>query len=446
MKIYEILTKKKHGEILSPEEIDFVVRGFLSGTIKDYQMSALLMSICIKGMTFDETVNLTRSMINSGETIDLSNIKGIKADKHSTGGVGDKTSLIVLPLMASFGLKISKMSGRGLGHTGGTLDKLESIPGFRTDLSSQEMTEIVNSTGFVIAGQTKNLVPADKKIYALRDVTATIDNISLISSSIMSKKIASGADNIILDVKVGSGAFLKTLDEAAELSEYMVKIGEIFGRNVIAVLSNMSQPLGNAVGNSLEVVESIRTLENRGPEDLKNLCVVLNSFMLYITGICSSVEKGISETVKMLATDKPLKIFREFIAAQHGDVSYIDDTQKFPEASKIIYLKSPQSGYIKNINAEKVGFCSLWAGAGRETKESAVDFSAGVKVKRKAGEYINKGEILGEIHTNRDVSSGELRKQFLDAYEFSDSRIEPEKIVLGYVDKDGFKEIIIPEM
>ena len=337
MRVYDLINRKKHGGQLSEEEIKFIVDGYVKGEIPDYQMSAMLMAIYFKGMDLSETTALTKAMVESGETVDLSFIDGIKVDKHSTGGVGDKTSLVLLPLMALSDLKVSKMSGRGLGHTGGTIDKLESIPGFNVNLEKDEMFYIVEKFGFAISGQTLDLVPADKKLYALRDVTATVDNLSLIASSIMSKKIASGADIILLDVKVGSGAFMKNVDDAVQLAETMVSIGKSFGRKVGIVLSNMNEPLGFAVGNSLEVIEAVNTLKNEGPEEFKTLCVFLNAAMLKLAGICDSIEAGLQKTEALLKTDKPFLKFVDFVYAQKGDVSFIKDLSKF-EKSKYASL------------------------------------------------------------------------------------------------------------
>lgn len=441
MRVYDLITKKKHGERLSKEEIDYIIEGYVSGNIPDYQISSLLMAIYFRGMDLEETINLTEAMINSGDVVDLSHIDGIKADKHSTGGVGDKTSLVLLPLMASCGLKVSKMSGRGLGHTGGTLDKLESIPGFNINLAKEEMSSVVNSVGFAIAGQTANLVPADKKLYALRDVTATVDNMSLIASSIMSKKIASGADNIILDVKIGSGAFMKDIEHAVELAETMVNIGKGFNRNVGVVLTNMEEPLGNAIGNSLEVIEAVNTLKGNGPEDFTELCIFLNSVMLKLTGMAASIEEGESKTKEVLESGRALKKFREFISAQGGDTGYIDETDKFGSSKYSYEMVSPDDGYIEAIDAEKIGICSLMSGAGRETKESDIDSSAGILLSRKTGSKVKKGELLGVVYTDKDGIEDELRDMFMDAYRFSNSQVSRNETIIGLVDKSGFTDL-----
>jgi pyrimidine-nucleoside phosphorylase len=441
MRVYDLITKKKHGVKLSKEEINYIIEGYVSGDIPDYQISSLLMAIYFKGMDLEETIDLTEAMINSGDVVDLSHIKGITADKHSTGGVGDKTSLVLLPLMASCGLKVSKMSGRGLGHTGGTLDKLESIPGFNINLTKEEMFSVVNSVGFAIAGQTANLVPADKKLYALRDVTATVDNISLIASSIMSKKIASGADNIILDVKIGSGAFMKDIDHAVKLAETMVSIGKGFNRNVGVVLTNMEEPLGKAVGNSLEVIEAVNTLKSNGPEDFTELCIFLNSVMLKLTGIVSNIEEGKLKTNKVLESGKSLEKFREFISSQGGNVKYIDETNKFNSSKYSYEMISPEDGYIEAIDAEKIGICSLMSGAGRETKESEINYSAGILFCKKTGNQVEKGELLGTVYTDSNGIEEELRDMFMDSYIFSGSPVSRKETIIGLVDETGFTDL-----
>src|SRR6056297_70421 len=325
MRVYDIIERKKHGEKLTEKEIDYVINGYVSNDIPDYQVAALLMAIYFKGMEQEETYNLTNAMVNSGDRVDLSKIKGIKVDKHSTGGVGDKTSLVLLPLMASFDLKVSKMSGRGLGHTGGTIDKLESIEGFNVNLTREKMFDVVNKVGFAIAGQSGNLVPADKQLYALRDVTATVDSIPLIASSIMSKKIAGGSDYILLDVKVGSGAFMEELEEAVKLSKEMVAIGNRFNKKTYAVLTNMDQPLGNKIGNALEVKEAIETLKNEGPEDFSNLCKYLNAVMLKMVGKVESVEEGLEKTSEILGSSTPFDKFKEFVKMQQGDITVVEN-------------------------------------------------------------------------------------------------------------------------
>lgn len=441
MRVYDLITKKKYGEKLSKKEINYIIEGYVSGEIPDYQISALLMAIYFKGMDMDETISLTEAMINSGDVVDLSNIEGVTADKHSTGGVGDKTSLTLLPLMACCGLKVSKMSGRGLGHTGGTLDKLESIPGFNINLSKEDMSSVVNNVGFAIAGQTTNLVPADKKLYALRDVTATVDNMSLIASSIMSKKIASGADSIILDVKIGSGAFMKDIEHAVELAVTMVNIGKGFNRNVGVVLTNMEEPLGLAVGNSIEVIEAIDTLKGNGPEDFTELCIFLNSVILKLTGIVSNIEEGKLKTNEVIESGKAFEKFREFISAQNGDIEYINEPNKFTSSIYSYEIKSAKDGYIKAIDAEKIGLCSLMSGAGRETKESNISYSSGILLKKKTGDKVSKGDLLGTIYTDKEGIENELKTMFIESYTFNTSPVSKKETIIGLVDEYGFTDL-----
>ncbi len=437
MRVYDIIERKKHGEKLTEKEIDYVINGYVSNDIPDYQVAALLMAIYFKGMEQEETYNLTNAMVNSGDRVDLSKIKGIKVDKHSTGGVGDKTSLVLLPLMASFDLKVSKMSGRGLGHTGGTIDKLESIEGFNVNLTREKMFDVVNKVGFAIAGQSGNLVPADKQLYALRDVTATVDSIPLIASSIMSKKIAGGSDYILLDVKVGSGAFMEELEEAVKLSKEMVAIGNRFNKKTYAVLTNMDQPLGNKIGNALEVKEAVETLKNNGPKDFMNLCTYLNAVMLKMVEKVDTIEEGISKTEEILKTDEPFKKFKEFIKMQEGNIDMIEDLDKLPTCNTVDEVKSVKSGFVKSIDAREVGISAMMTGAGRENKESELDYSAGLVLNKKIGNKVSKGETLAYIYTNKNNST-EIKNKLLAAYEFSKEEIEKPDIVYGYVDELGF--------
>ena len=438
MRVYDLINNKKHGGELSEEEIKFLIDGYVKGEIPDYQMSAMLMAIYFKGMNLSETTALTKAMVESGETVDLSFIDGIKVDKHSTGGVGDKTSLVLLPLMALSDLKVSKMSGRGLGHTGGTIDKLESIPGFNVNLDRDEMFYIVEKFGFAISGQTLDLVPADKKLYALRDVTATVDNLSLIASSIMSKKIASGADSILLDVKVGSGAFMKNVEDAVQLAEMMVSIGKSFDRKVGIVLSNMEEPLGFAVGNSLEVIEAVNTLKNEGPEDFTTLCVFLNAAMLKLAGISDTLEAGLEKTRALLTTDEPFLKFVDFIYAQKGDTTYIKDLTKFEKSKYAYKVISTSEGYIKAIDAEKIGLCSLVAGAGRATKEEEIDYTAGIILHKKVGDRVEFGDSLGVIYTNKSDEKEALTESFYEAFGFSSEPVKKNNVIIGMVDGHGF--------
>ncbi|NLO89679.1 MAG: pyrimidine-nucleoside phosphorylase [Clostridia bacterium] len=401
MRAYDLILKKRNGESLSAEEIKFLIRGFLKGEIPDYQMAAFLMAVYFRGMDVDETVALTEALVDSGKRVDLSNIPGVKVDKHSTGGVGDKATIVLVPLAASAGVTVAKMSGRSLGHTGGTADKLESIPGFKIEMSLEELVEIVSKVGAAMIGQSKELVPGDKKLYALRDVTAVVDSIPLIASSVMSKKIAAGCDAVVLDVKVGSGAFMKNIEEAKKLASLMVDIGSRFGIPTTAVLTRMDQPLGYAVGNSLELIEAVNTLKGEGPEDLEYLCIELGSHMLKLCGDRrdpSAIKEDLEKNY--LKSGRALKKFREIIAAQGGDPSFLDNLDKLPKAEHIRYVYTDEEGYIIEIDAEKIGRAAAILGAGREVKEQRIDLSAGLIIKKKLGETVKKGDILTEMHSN----------------------------------------------
>lgn len=402
MRMYDIIMKKRKGGTLTKDEIKFFVNGFTKGEIPDYQVSALLMAIFFNKMNKEETANLTMAMVNSGDEINLSLIKGIKVDKHSTGGVGDKTSICLAPLVASLGVPVAKMSGRGLGHTGGTIDKLESFKGFSVELTEEQFTDNVNTVNMAIMGQSGNLVPADKKLYALRDVTATVDNMSLIASSIMSKKIASGADAIVLDVKVGDGAFMKTADAAKELAGEMVHIGNALGRKTIGVISDMDQPLGYAIGNNLEVIEAIELLKGNGPKDLLELTLTLGANMLVCAKKADSLEEGKELLLKNIENGRGLLKLKDFIKAQGGDTSYIDNTDKFEKARYIKEVLAPKDGYITKINAEAIGLIAMELGAGRATKDSEIDLSVGLVLNKKRGEKVNKGEVIAFIHSNNE--------------------------------------------
>lgn len=409
MRMYDIILKKRKGLELSTEEIEFFVNGFTKGEVPDYQASALLMAIFFNKMNKRETADLTMAMVNSGDKIDLSSINGVKVDKHSTGGVGDKTSICLTPLVASLGVPVAKMSGRGLGHTGGTIDKLEAFNGFSVELSEETFINNSNTIGIALTGQTGNIAPADKKIYALRDVTATVDNMSLIASSIMSKKIASGADAIVLDVKVGDGAFMKTPEDAKALAREMVDIGSSIGRKTIGVISDMDQPLGYAIGNSLEVKEAIELLKGNGPKDLLELTLTLGSYMLVCGKTARNFEEGKSLLLENINNGKGLEKLKEFVKAQGGDASLIDDTDKFPKAKYVVEVKAAQSGVISKINAEAFGLIAMELGAGRETKESIIDLSVGIVLNKKRGEVVKEGDILAYIHSN-DESNIEKAK------------------------------------
>lgn len=440
MLMYDIITKKKLGKELSKDEINFFINGYVNKSIPDYQVSSLLMSIWFNKLNMKETILLTEAMIDSGDIVDISDIDGIKVDKHSTGGVGDKTSLVLLPILASNGLKISKMSGRGLGHTGGTLDKLESIEGFQINLNENNIKEIINKNSFVICGQTANLVPADKKLYSLRDVTATVDNIQLIASSIMSKKIASGADYILLDVKVGSGAFMKNLEDAIELSKTMVAIGEAFNKKIRAVITNMNEPLGRTVGNSLEVIEAIETLKNNGPNDFTQLCLFLAGNILQITGVVRDIEGGIQKAKSTIKSGKALKHFETFIRLQQGNTKVIEDYKLFKKSNYNIKVNSLKSGYIYNIDAELIGKAALLSGAGREQKEDKIEHSSGIILLKKTDDEVKKGECIAEIHTNKKELAENITKIILSAFKIDNNKNINKKLIYGIVDNNGFKE------
>jgi len=436
--MYDIINNKKNNKVLTKEEICFFIEGYVKNEIPDYQVSALLMAICLNDINLDEIFYLTEAMINSGDTIDLSNIDGITIDKHSTGGVGDKTSLSLLPMLAACGLKGSKMSGRGLGHTGGTLDKLEAIDGFNINISDKQASDIINENNFIICGQTLNLVPADKKLYALRDVTATVDNIGLIASSIMSKKIASGAKNIVLDVKLGSGAFMKDLESAIKLSETMVNIGERFGKNIRAIITNMDEPLGKAVGNSIEVIEAIETLKGNGPNDFENLCIFLCANLLEMTGIASSLENGEQIAKEIIDSKRALNRFEKFVELQNGDSRVVNDYSLFKQAKYKFDVLSLNTGYVHAINAEMIGKAALVAGAGREKKEDNIDYSAGIVINKKVNDKVKDGDVLATIYTDNQNKIEEIKAQILNAFKISEEKNYDAKLIYGIVTKDGF--------
>lgn len=398
MRAYELIHKKRDGKALTPEELSALLRGYLAGDIPDYQMSAFLMAVFFRGMSPEETAEFTMAMVRSGETLDLRAIRGIKVDKHSTGGVGDKTSLVLIPLVAAVGAPVAKMSGRGLGHTGGTIDKLESIAGFRTEMDAQTFIDQVNTIGCAIIGTTKDLVPADKKLYALRDVTATVDSIPLIAASVMSKKIAGGSDAIVLDVKTGSGAFVKTLDGARDLAQTMVSIGTRARRRTVAVISDMDQPLGRAVGNALEVAEAVETLRGEGPADLRELCLVLGAQMVTLAGVARSPAEGRATLEKLLDGGGALTKFGELVAAQGGDRRVVEDLRRLPSAPVRAPAESPSAGYVAAIDAEAVGLAAMGLGAGRARKDDVIDPAAGVVLTKKVGDRVSPGEALATVH------------------------------------------------
>jgi pyrimidine-nucleoside phosphorylase len=436
VRIYDIIEKKSDKGVLSKEEIDFFVNGYADGTIPDYQAAALLMAIYINGMNARETTDLTLAMMHSGDIIDLSGIKGTKVDKHSTGGVGDKTSIALGPLIAACGVPVAKISGRGLGHTGGTLDKLEAFKGFNFELTKNQFTDAVNSLGIAIAGQTSNLVPADKKIYALRDVTATVSNISLISASIMSKKLASGADAIVLDVKCGDGGFMKDLSHAQELAKAMVNIGNMVGKKTIAVISNMDQPLGFAIGNSLEVIEAIETLKGKGSAELLELCVSLGSKMILLGGKAKTSQEAEALIMNSIKSGKAIEKLEEFVRNQGGDVACIHEYSKFPKAAFTKDVKAEKSGFVSALKAEDVGICSLLLGAGRETKESKIDLSAGLILHKKMGDFVQKGDVLATLHYNENAKQklNQAEELLHNAYAFSESKITLPNLILDVIE------------
>lgn len=420
MRMYDLIMKKRNGGTLSRDEIFFMIEGYTKGNIPDYQMSAMMMAIYFNGMNEKETAALTMAMAESGDQLDLSGIQGIKVDKHSTGGVGDKTSLALTPMVSACGVKIAKMSGRGLGHTGGTIDKLESFQGFSTSLSEEAFIDQVNRIGISIIGQTKNLAPADKKLYALRDVTATVDNMSLIASSIMSKKLAAGADAIVLDVKTGSGAFMKEEADAMLLAGEMMTIGKNAGRKMMAVISDMDQPLGNAVGNALEVKEAIETLKGHGPADFTELCMTLGSCMLMVAEIAENEQQAREMLKEAVDSGKALDKLAELVEAQGGDKRMVYETDLLPKASSITPLLSEKDGYVEKIQCEEVGICSLILGGGRETKESAIDLSVGIVLTKKVGSHVKAGEPLAYIHSNEEAKRLACEERLRKAFHIGD--------------------------
>lgn len=437
MRIYDIISKKRDGKPLSREEIFYWVSEYTNDNIPDYQISALLMAIYLRGMNKRELIDLTTAMVKSGETVDLSSIPGIKVDKHSTGGVGDKTTLVLAPLVASTGVPIVKMSGRGLGHTGGTIDKLESIPGFNTQVNISDLIDSVKLIGIVLAGQTGNLVPADKKIYSLRDVTATVESIPLIAASIMSKKIASGADAIVLDVKAGSGAFIKDTNSAFELAQEMVSIGAGIGKSVIAVVSNMNQPLGYAVGNSLEVMEAIETLKGNGPSDLYELCMVLGSYMLLLAKRVDTIEQARELLEQKIKNAQAIEKLYQLIKNQNGDTEVLKNFDILPKAQHQIAILSPEDGYIDSIDTEKIGIGALMAGAGRITKETQIDLGAGIILKKKIRDKVKKDDVLAFLYLNNESQIKNIKNIIKSSFSISKDNPKIEKLIFGIVDENG---------
>ncbi|MGG0178387.1 pyrimidine-nucleoside phosphorylase [Gottfriedia acidiceleris] len=432
MRMVDLIEKKRDGKTLTTEEVNFVIKGFTDGSVPDYQMSAFAMAVFLKGMTEKEYSDLTMAMVHSGDTIDLSNIEGIKVDKHSTGGVGDTTTLVLGPLVASLDIPVAKMSGRGLGHTGGTIDKLEAVEGFHVELTEEEFTKQVNDIKLAVIGQTGDLTPADKKLYALRDVTATVNSIPLISSSIMSKKIAAGADAIVLDVKTGAGAFMKDIDDARDLAKAMVKIGNNVGRQTVAVISDMSQPLGFAIGNSLEVKEAIDTLKGEGPKDLEELCLVLGSQMVVLAKKAETIEEARAKLLENMKNGKALEVFKAFLVAQGGDGSVVDDPSKLPQAKYVQEVVAQQDGYVSQIVADAVGTAAMKLGAGRATKESVIDLAVGLMLNKKVGEAVKKGDSLVTVYSSTEDIS-EVEKDLLENIKISTEKVEEPTLVYDLI-------------
>jgi len=439
--VYEVIKKKRDGFELSDDEIKFMIDGFVKGEIPDYQMAAFLMAVFFKGMNGRESMVLTECMVNSGDRVDLSAIEGFKVDKHSTGGVGDTTSLVLNPLVAACGGIVAKMTGRGLGHTGGTVDKLESIPGFKVELPKERFIENVNKIHLSLISQTADLAPADKKIYALRDATATVDSIPLIAGSIMSKKLAAGANGIVLDVKTGSGAFMEKYEDAIELAKTMVEIGELSGRRMVALITSMEEPLGYAIGNAIEVKEAIQTLKGEGPKDLEELCVNLGANMLLISGIVASVDEGKEKMRNAIKDGSGLKKLKQMVEAQDGNPEAIDRPDEFlPKAKEEIPVLSPRDGFVEKINALEVGLAAKALGAGREKKDDVIDLGVGIYLKKKVGDAVKKDEPLAIFHSSDKKKFEEAKKRFLAAYTIGDKEVPSPKLVFAKVDKSGVEE------
>lgn len=433
MRMYDIINRKKRGRHLTKEEIDFMVKGYTSGEIPDYQVSALMMAICFQGMDEEETLHLTLAMRDSGEVLDLSAIEGIKVDKHSTGGVGDKTSLVLTPMVAALGIPVAKMSGRGLGHTGGTIDKLECFPGFSTSLTKEQFFDNVNRIKVAIMGQTESLAPADKKLYALRDVTATVDQLSLIASSIMSKKLAANADAIVLDVKTGNGAFMKTKEEAFALAEEMVQIGKNAGKQMAAVVTDMDQPLGNAIGNSLEVKEAILSLNGLGPKDFMEVVYALGVEMVLSSGKAATPEEAKELLMRTIEEKTALDKFAEFVEAQGGDKRFVYQPELLPLASIQLQVMNTEEGYVSRILAEEIGLASLVLGGGRLTKESEIDLSVGILLHKKRGDMVRSQDALATVYANDMEKAKEAYGRIVRAYEISREPVEEVSMVKGVI-------------
>ncbi|MGP4082116.1 pyrimidine-nucleoside phosphorylase [Pseudalkalibacillus sp. R45] len=428
MRMVDLIEKKRNGNELTQDEIAFIIEGYTNGDIPDYQMSALAMAIYFNDMTEEERANFTMAMVDSGDKIDLAAIEGIKVDKHSTGGVGDTTTLVLAPLVAAVGVPVAKMSGRGLGHTGGTIDKLEAVPGFHVEIDNDEFIKLVNKNKIAVIGQSGNLTPADKKLYGLRDVTATVNSIPLIASSIMSKKIAAGADAIVLDVKTGAGAFMTEVEKAEELAKAMVKIGNNVGRNTMAIISDMSQPLGFAIGNALEVKEAADTLRGEGPEDLEELCLTLGSFMVMLAEKAETKEEARQMLIDVMKNGKAIETFKTFLKAQGGDESVIDDLSKLPTAKHEIPFVAEKDGYVSEIMANEVGTAAMLLGAGRATKDSEIDLAVGIVLHKKVGDEVKKGETIATLHSNQE-NVDEVLKKLNGAYTISTEKVTAPPLV-----------------
>lgn len=441
MRAVDLIRKKREGRELTGDEIAFLINGYSQGDIPDYQMSAWAMAVFYQGMSARETADLTMAMAHSGDMIDLSSIHGIKVDKHSTGGVGDKTTVVLAPLVAAAGVPVAKMSGRGLGHTGGTIDKLEAISGFSVEIGKEDFFRQVNDIGLAVVGQSGNMTPADKKLYALRDVTATVDSIPLIASSVMSKKIAAGADAIVLDVKTGSGAFMKTLEDSIRLAKAMVDIGTQVGRRTVAVISDMDQPLGHAIGNAMEIREAIWTLRGEGPADLEEVCLILASHMLMLGGKAETEEEASALLMEQLDSGRALEKLKELVAAQGGDIAQIDRPELLPKAELVVEVQAEAEGYIESIQAEEIGIAAMLLGAGRATKASVIDLAAGVELRKKIGDPVKLGETLATLHFNPPYQSGqdEAARRVLQAYGISGSKVPRRPLVFALVTPEGVK-------
>lgn len=433
MNFLDIIQKKKENKALSEEEIKFFIENYVRGEIPDYQVSAFLMAIYFNKLNLDETYYLTKAMIDSGDRVDLSEVPGSKVDKHSTGGVGDTVTLVLGPLLASVGLVFAKMSGRGLGHTGGTLDKLESIPGFNINIGGKEFVEILKKSNIAVIGQTENIVPADKLLYALRDATATVDNVSLIASSILSKKIALGNDALVLDVKVGSGAFMKDIPSAVELSELMVNLGKKFGRNTKAIITSMNEPLGDAIGNSLEVIEAINILKGKKSGHLKEIALRIGSKLMIMEGLAKTEDEAIKVLEGKISDGSAIEKFKEMVELQGGDSSYIDNTDKFKKSSIIKDITSEETGFVKSIEAIEIGIASRDLGAGRHKKDDVLDLSAGIYLHKKVGDFVEKGEKIATIYTEKENEVEGAIERIKAAYAFSDKR-EDYKLIIEEID------------